>query len=417
MREEDLMAEILPPRVSTGQAARGWMATVAATTGLVFGPSTILLFLFGSLVAPLEQAFGWSRPSILFAATIVSLMIMIISPFQGILIDRFGARLLVLVSTVTFASGLAAMALMRGDIRVYYLMYALLAVLAIGLWPVSYLRIVSTWFDRRLGLGIGIANGGIGIGATLLPLLVVYLLGRGDLGTVYLGLAAIVLVVTLPLNFLFLHEGPHSDRPRSRSIVVDIAELRPFLREGNFVLLTIAFFLLGFVNTGLVTNQIPLLIDGGLTPTQAAAVQAAFGLSVLFGRFLTGLLLDYIEAKTLMSVVCVGGAIACGLYAVGTTGAVVFVCAILIGAIYGAEFDVLSYLVRRLFGLSVFGRIYGLIFAVFQLGAALGATLLPLSKVYLGGYAPGLFLYALALIACAGLFSRLGSPTPRTHRV
>ena len=40
----------------------------------------------------------------------------------------------------------------------------MLPLLAIGLWPMGYLRIVSGWFERKLGLALGIANAGIGIG-------------------------------------------------------------------------------------------------------------------------------------------------------------------------------------------------------------------------------------------------------------
>jgi MFS family permease len=408
-RKED-MTDAVSTRLPITGSARGWTAVAAGTIGLVFGPSTILLFLFGSFVAPLEQAFGWSRTAILFAVTIVSLMIMVVSPLQGFLIDRYGARPIVLASTVAFAAGLAAMSLIQGDIGFFYFMYALLPVLAIGLWPVSYLRVVSTWFDRRLGLAIGIVNGGIGLGAALLPLLVSYLVAEGGLPSAYLGLAVIIVLLTLPLNAWLLHEAPSiGGHQRASSVATSLADLRPVLKERDFTLLALAFLLLGFVNTGLVTNQIGLLIDGGATPGHAAIVQSVFGIAVLLGRFLTGVLLDHVDAKKLMSVVCTGGAVACGLYATGMTGATAFLCAILIGAIYGAEFDVLSYVVKRLFEIAIFGRVYGLIFAVFQLGAALGATLLPLSRAYWGGYGPGLIVYAATLLVSAALLLRLGS--------
>ena len=395
----------LPTKAS---AVKGWAATIAATTGLVFGPSTILLFSFGSFVGPLERSFGWSRPAILFAVTIVSLMIMVVSPLQGLLVDRIGARPIVLVSTITFAAGLVGLALMQGDIRFYYLMYGLLPVLAIGLWPVSYFRVISTWFDRRLGLAIGIANSGIGLGAALLPLVVTLLIERGQQPAAYIGLAVILLIVTLPLNFCLLHEASSpAGLQKEPALGAGLKDLGPMLRDRNFVLLSLAFLLLGFVNTGVVTNQIALLVDSGATPSRAALVQSVFGLAVLVGRFLTGVSLDYVDAKRLMSAVCLGGAVACGLYALALPGIVAFASAILIGAIYGAEFDVLSYLVKRLFGVAIFGRVYGLVFAVFQLGAALGATLLPLSKSHLGSYMPGLAVYAIALIVSALLFLRL----------
>ncbi|WP_181150047.1 MFS transporter [Ensifer aridi] len=391
--------------ISAGQRGRAWSATAAATIGLVFGPSTFLLFLFGVFVEPLSQAFGWSKPAILFAATIVSLMIMVISPIQGMLIDRFGARPIVLASCVTFACGLLTMSYIPGNIQVFYFMYGLLPVLAVGLWPVSYLRVVSTWFDRRLGLAIGIANGGIGLGAAILPPFITYVIANGSLQSAYVSLAAIVLIVVLPLNLLLLREAPSAKPAQSaHDRAAASADFRRYVTTSSFVILAAAFFLLGFVNTGLVTNQISLLIDGGATPQHAALVQAVFGVAVLVGRFLTGVLLDYISAKRLMGLVCLGGAIACILYAFGPTGYLAFGCAVLIGMVYGAEFDVLSYLIKRYFGLPTFGRIYGSIFAIFQLGAALGATVLPLSRMHLQSYGPGLSAYAAALIISAILF-------------
>ncbi|MEX2694725.1 MFS transporter [Rhizobium mongolense] len=274
-----------------------------------------------------------------------------------------------------------------------------------GLWPVSYLRVVSTWFDRRLGLAIGIANGGIGLGAAILPPIITYVITNGSLQWAYVSLAVIVTVIVLPLNALFLHDAPTANAVRpAHDRAAASADFRRFVTTRSFVILATSFFLLGFVNTGLVTNQISLLIDGGATPQHAAVVQSVFGIAVLLGRFLTGVLLDYVSAKRLMSLVCLGGAVACVLYALGPKGYVAFGCAILIGMVNGAEFDVLSYLIKRYFGLPTFARLYGSIFAIFQFGAALGATLLPLSRAQFQSYGPGLMLYAAALAIGSILF-------------
>lgn len=392
-----------PPSVLDASNRPAIGATFAATMGLVFGPSTFLLFVFGVFVEPLSKTFGWSKPSILFAATIVSLMIMVVSPLQGYLIDRFGARPIVLSSCLAFALGLGGMYFLSSNISSFYIMYGLLPLLAIGLWPVSYLRVVSTWFEKRLGLAIGIANGGIGLGAAMLPPILTYIILNGSVQWAYVSLGVIVLLIVLPINALLLYESPQT-RPARGAASASNDDFKSLIKTQAFIVLTLAFFFLGFVNTGLVTNQISLLIDGGATPQQAAFVQAVFGLAVLIGRFLTGVLLDYVSAKRLMSVVCIGGAAACLLYAMGPAGAVVYLCAILIGMVYGAEFDVLSYIIKRSFGLASFGRVYGTIFAVFQLGAALGATLLPLSRAQFQSYGPGLAVYAAVLVLSGILF-------------
>lgn len=396
----------------------GNRATAASTVGLAFGPSTALVFGFGVFVAPLSAAFGWSRPSIAFGSTIIALMAMVVAPLQGYLIDRFGARPVVLASIPLFAAGLLAMPSLSGDIRLFYAACTLLPLLGLGIWSSSYLRAVSTWYDRHLGLAIGIANGGIGIGAALVPVIATALMADGNWGRAYVGLGLIALCVTWPLNYLFLREAPRASAPvgavgHGAPGDMTFAEI---VRTRSFALLIVAFLALGFVNVGLIVNQVPLLIDGGVSPARAAAAQATLGFAILVGRFLCGILLDRVPAPLLMSVVSLGGMTACLLYVGGVSDVALLVSPILIGGVIGAEFDVLSYMIKKYFGIASFGRAYGVVFAVFQFGAAVGATVLPLSLSRAGGYGPGLIAFAASLLVSAGCFALL-RPTTFERRV
>lgn len=391
----------------------GNRTTAASTVGLSFGPSTVLVFGFGVFVAPLSAAFGWTRPSIAFGSTIIALMAMVVAPLQGYLIDRFGARPVVLTSIPLFAAGLFAMPYLPGDIRVFYAACTLLPLLGLGIWSSSYLRAVSTWYDRHLGLAIGIANGGIGIGAAVVPVVATALMHDGNWGRAYIGLGLIALLVTWPLNFLFFREAPKAAVP-----VGAVGHGSPgdmtfgeIVRTRSFKLLLVAFVALGFVNVGLIVNQVPLLIDGGVSPARAAAAQATLGFAILIGRFLCGILLDRMPAPLLMTVVSLGGVIACLLYVGGVSDAALIISPILIGGVIGAEFDVLSYMIKKYFGIASFGRAYGVVFAVFQLGAAIGATVLPLSLARMGSYGPGLVAFALSLAISAACFALLRPTT------
>lgn len=386
---------------------RGIAATGAASIGLVFGPSTMLVFSFGVFIAPLSAAFGWTRPSVAFGSTIIALTIMLVAPLQGWLVDRFGGRRVVLTSIPLFAAGLFLMSRMGGDIRVFYLLCGLLPVLGLGLWPTSYLRVVSGWFERRLGMAIGIANGGIGIGAALVPVLATAVMGRGGWQDAYLGLALVALLVTWPLNWLFLRESTGPALGRATAGAAPDMAFRDILRTRSYRLLLIGFFLSGIISVGLIVNQVPLLIDGGISPERAAAAQATFGIALLVTRFLTGVALDRVPAPLLMGTVCVGGLAACLMYASGVNDVSLVLGPLLIAGVIGAEFDMLSYVTKKYYGIASFGRAYGVVYAVFQLGAALGATALPLSRQHLGSYAPGLLAYAAILAAAAGCFLML----------
>ena len=99
-------------------------------------------------------------------------MIVLVSPLQGVLADRFGPRRVVLTSIPLFAASLAALYFTPKNLLVYYVLWALVPVAAIGLWPLGYLQAVSRWFDRKLGLALGVANAGIGLGSTFVPMIV-----------------------------------------------------------------------------------------------------------------------------------------------------------------------------------------------------------------------------------------------------
>jgi MFS family permease len=396
-------------RLRESNAAGVW-TTIAATIGLTFGPSTIAVLGLGIFIKPIELEFGWSRTQVSLAATIIAWMIVLVSPLQGILTDRFGSRPIVLASIPAFAAAVAGFYFLPANLGLFYLMWVLIPICAVGLWPLGYLRAVSTWFDRRLGLAVGIANAGIGIGSALVPLIAGALIATHGWRMAYVGLAAIALLVTWPVAALALHEKrplAGAAQGEAGAALFGLA-FREAARTPTFRLLAAAYFFLGIINTALITQQIPLLMDAGVTPGRAALVQSVFGIAMMVGRVGTGYLIDRIFAPFVMIAIAVGAAIACSLYATGPTGAVIFVCACLIGLVVGAEFDVLAFLIKRYFGMQAYGKLYGTVFAIFQFGCGLGAAFLPISRARWGSYAPGLYTFAVFLLLAALVFSRFG---------
>jgi MFS family permease len=389
----------------------GWRVVAASLIALTFGPSTIAVMNFGLFIPPIEAEFSWSRTQVALATTIISYMIVVISPLQGYLVDYFGTRRVILCSIPAFALGVGALYVLPSSLWVFYAAWVVIPLLGIGLFPLAYLKVVGTWFRHRLGLALGIANAGIGLGAFVIPVIAGSIIVAVGWRHAYAALAAIILFVTFPVAWLFISEHAPTGTAAETKPVRDGMALGAAARTPAFRLLATAFFLLGLINTALIVNQVPMLVDAGVTPARAVAVQSVFGLFSLLGRLLTGLLLDLLRAPVVMILFALGAALACATYAAGASGEIVFLCAALIGLAFGAEFDVLAYMIKSHFGLMAFGKIYGVIFAVFQFGAGIGAAGLPMSRDAFDSYGPGLWVFAGITLLCAAAFSRIGEPT------
>src|SRR5262245_6513 len=396
---------------TTSEASRnGILTTLGATIGLAFGPSVIANLTVTGYITPIEREFGWSRVDVSFAFTIVAYMIVLMSPLQGFLVDRFGPRRVVLTSIPLFALSLAAIYFTPPNIYVYYLLWAIVPVAGIGLWPLGYLQAVTPWFDRKLGLSLGAANAGIGLGSILLPMFVIGpFLRSPEYGWRYaiLTTAALVLFVSWPIVAYCLREPSAADRAARKLTAAAKTfglTLQEATREPTFWVLNLGFFLLGITATSLVTQQAPLLQDAGWTVAETTRLASIFAFGLLFARVAVGYVIDHIFAPRVLTTVSLGGVVACVLYAMQPN--LGYVSALLIGCLLGAEFDVLAFLIKRYYGNVAYGRIYGVIFGVFYLGSGIGIWGLPKIRELSGNnYDNGLYAAAVILFASAILMA------------
>ena len=406
---------------ATGTVHRGWRAVLASVLCLALGPSVILLMCFGVFVPVLHREFGWSIGAISFGATIISLAIMFLSPVQGYLVDRFGSRAVMLVSIPLFGAGVGLLHFLPGDIRVFYAACVLLPVLGIGVWPLSFMRLISTWFDRRLGLALGVTNVGAGLGAAVLPLVLGHVFQQHGWRAAYALLGSMVLLVIWPLATLFIRESSSvagSSPGRTALATSNGLSLSEVIRERPFWTLCFTFFLLGILSSGLLTHQVNILIDHGLTHQRAIYLQSLLGISSIFGRLVAGWLLDRVRISRLMPALLIAAAAGCVIYTATVPVALLTVSAFIFGVVIGAEFDVLGYAIRRYQGLRMFGTVYGWIFATFQLGGAIGVTMLGVIRSAAGSYSPGLLVFAAVCCLAALAFASFGPYrfAPPEHR-
>jgi len=404
----------------------GWWVMLASFIGMLFGTAAILVFSLGVFIQPLQQEFGWTRAQISVAAAIIVWVSVLTQPIQGVLIDRYGVRRVVLPSIPIFTVPLALLYFLPGNIFVFYAAWIVITICGLALWNGSYNKVMAAWFDRRLGLAVGIVSAGQGAGAALVPALSQFLVSHFGWRLAYVGLAAVTLVVTLLFNALFLRDKPADlgllpDGEKARAATTPSAieagySFRDSVRLRPFWIMAVAFFLLGTMSTAIVTHQVPMLIDSGLTPQRAAFVASAFGISLIVGRLIAGVLLDWLFAPYVMMVTLLGPIAGLIMYAQGSPGDLAFLWSALIGFGVGAEFDVLGYLIPRYFGRQAFGKLYGVLLSAFQFGGGIGAAVLGVIRTAHGNYAPGLWGITATTFVALLAFATLGPYTIAARR-
>ena len=330
-------------------------------------------------------------------------MVVLMSPLQGFLVDRFGPRRVILTSIPLFGLSLATLYFTPPNQLVYYVLWGLTPVLGVGLWPIAYLQAVTPWFDRKLGLSLGCANAGIGLGSTLLPILVIGpMIAHYNWRYALLALAVLVVFVSWPIVALCLREPSAADAAAVKQRAAKRAFGMPFdqaMRDRTFVLLNVVFFLLGLTATSISSQQVALLRDAGWSAAETTTLATTFGLGLLFARVAVGFVIDHVFAPRVMMTVSIGGAVACLLYA--THPELGYISALLVGFLLGAEFDVLAFLIKRYYGSVAYGRIYGVIFGVFYLGSGIGINAFARLHDAYGNYHAALYAAAGVLTASA----------------
>ena len=146
-----------------------WWVVFGSTVGLIVGNGPIVFFTFGLFLGPVTREFGWDRTTFSSSLLVGHGFAAAAYPFLGRAIDRYGIRRVSLTCIVLFALSLASLSLTPPVPAVFIAMAGLVGLLSAGQAPLPYAKAVSSWFDERRGLALGIAMTGIGIGATLLP--------------------------------------------------------------------------------------------------------------------------------------------------------------------------------------------------------------------------------------------------------
>jgi MFS family permease len=397
----------------------GWWIVLVSVAGVFFG-APVSVYSFGIFFKSLTHEFHASRAAISFAFTLHNVLGALLLPAVGWLIDRVGARRVIVVMTAMFALALFSALWIGHSIWQLYIFYAALGItMSAGPGPLSYGVVISHWFNRRRGLALGLMGLGIGIGAFAVPLIAQWLIALFGWRVAYAAFAGAVVLISIPVAAMFLQNDP-SDRGLEADGVesaLSAAEV-PAGKEGlcwaeirhstDFWLMIAVFTLTSASVHAGVLHMPALLTDRGMSAARAAMASAVIGISVVLGRLASGYLLDRFFAPHVAMLFY--GASAAGLAILwsGLAGSMALGAAFLVGLGMGSEVELMGYLVSRYFGLRSFATAYGYAFAAFMLAGAMGALLMGAGFDHFHSYAVALGGFCVAMVCAVALLTRLG---------
>ena len=179
--------------------------------------SALILFISGPgqtfsisvFVDPLIEEFGWSRTSISAIYTGGSMTASVAMFGIGPLIDKYGARVMLLAVGLLMGCAAVWMSFISSKADLY-LGFAGLRILGQGSLSLIGTTLIAIWFVRRRGKLTAIAGLGMVVGQALFPPLNNFVIEEWGWRSAWLILAGIVWLIAIPLGIFIVRRSPES---------------------------------------------------------------------------------------------------------------------------------------------------------------------------------------------------------------
>ncbi len=318
----------------------------------------------------------------------------ILAPVMGLLADKYGPRIMILVSGL-FTGGTYLIISGINALWQFYLTFTV----SMGIGKSASLGTigptVSRWFVARRGLAQGIVQAGAGLGNAVFPILATYLILTRNWRFAYivLGLLLAGLVGSLSLiyrrspqsmglqpdgNPVLPTKGPHSVTPGvNRTVSVSRAPeksltLRQAFSTKSFRLLALAAALSAFTQQLILVHLVPHATDIGFSPALAATFMSVMGVANIFGKIIMGIISDRIGRRnSLIISYCLAAGMLVWLMPARDVWSF-YLFAGVYGFAYGSWIPMFPAIAGDLFGLGALGAIYGVVAGSISIGGAIG---------------------------------------------
>ncbi|HXG17197.1 MAG TPA: MFS transporter [Calidithermus sp.] len=393
-----------------------WVVLAALTLCMLAASG--LRSVFGVYIKPMEAEFGWSRGALSGAAAVSLLLLGAVGPLVGRLADRVGPRAVIGTALLVLGLGSIGSAFVQQLWHIYLTAGVLMALGAGGAAMTTGSAVVARWFERRRGLAMGLAAGGMSAGQLIVIPLATALTVWFGWRTSFFWLGLGLLVLVLPVGLALVRNNPEDRGLRpygatgpaqtaaeaaarvaaGRVSVVEAAQTLPFW------LLMATFFVCGYTSNGMVlTHFMPHALEHNFTAFQASAALGVMGGMNVLGTIGSGWICDRFGRRgPLATYYFVRGLSLLFLLTVWSVPSL-HLWAAIFGLNYISTVPPTTTLTANIYGRYSVGELSGWIFFSHQVGAALGAALAGWIFEWTGAYTAAFVSAAFMAFLAAGL--------------
>ena len=434
----------------SGRMFYGWWI-VAAVVGVQFMLSSLLVQAYGTYATAWRESFGWSSTIISIAYGIHRAQRAVLSPVQGVILQRFGARRTMRVGMILFGVGLIALSRV-GSLWTFFGAFLIASVGTSLTGVLSLSTVLVNWFARRRATALALMNTGKSLGGIAVPA-VAWAIGAWGWRPSLLVSGGIALTAGLALTQVMRTRpeqvglAPDGDEPEvtepqggdgagdapahaegddeehvdaSRDVPdhgTDENGQRAFstrqaMRTRAFWLLSTGHALAVSVVSAVVVHLVLYLSDSGRYSLEAAAGFFALmtGFSIA-GQLIGGPAGDRMEKRKLAAMAALGHAGGAVLLAVTQSVVGVVAFAALHGLAWGVRAPLMGALRADYFGREKYATIMGWSSSIVMLGSILGPVVVGVAADA-GSYQLGFGIVAILAIAASACFLLAYDPVP-----
>src|SRR5437867_2025182 len=347
------------------------MLLLIVLSGLISSLCMGLRQSLGLFMRPMTLDLGISAAAFGFSIALQNIVMGLSQPFIGALGDRYGPRPVLVGTALLYTAGLLLMMFSKalpGALEVAgFLMGVGTAGTGFGVLMGTVAR--ATPPEKRSQI-VGLVAAAGSLGTMVIAPFGQWLIDGFGWKAALVGFA--VLAASMVLLSLPIREQPVAGATSSKMKLGDA--LREAISHRGYLFMTLAFFACGFQLTFILTHLPAYLQLCGVAPGVAASALALIGLFNTIGTYLFGLLGARYSQKHLLALIYLLRTliiIAFLAAPISQTSTLIFAAAM--GFLWLGVAPLITGIIGRVFGLTHFNTLYGVVFLSHQLGSFFGA--------------------------------------------